>query len=180
MTMPRGATTRPTTDRVREAVFNTLVAWADPGAPAEAGLAGLAVLDLFAGSGAIGLEAASRGAVKVTCVEADPRAAATIRRNAAATGLDVRVVTAKVESYLDAEGEPHDVVWLDPPYDLPTASLNRLLARLVDRGWVAERGLVAVERARRSDAPTWPAEMGENWNRRYGETTIYYALEGNA
>ena len=177
---PDGQTTRPTSDRVREAFFSVLASWngtADAGA--EQQLDGLGFLDLYAGSGAMGLEAASRGATPVVLVEADARASAVIRRNVEASGLRAEVRTAKVETLLATPNahEPFDVVWLDPPYAMPAGDLDTLLARVVEGGWVVGDGVVVVERDRRSPDPGWPDGM-EHWQRRYGETVLHWARPG--
>ena len=178
LAMPSGSTTRPTTDRVREAVFSALVSWAGVGVGADDGLQGLSFLDLYAGSAAVGLEAASRGASPVSAVESDPRAAEVARRNISQTGLPVRLVTGKVGAYLEGSPTPWDVIWLDPPYDLPADRLDAVLARIAEGGWLAERGILVVERSSRDRAPVWPAAVGEHWNRRYGETTVHFGSEG--
>ena len=99
--MPPGDRVRPTTDRVREALFSTITAWAGRAAdPVERSLSGMAFCDLYAGSGAVGLEAASRGATRVLLIERDPRTAQLCRRNAEALGLAVDVVISSVEQIL--------------------------------------------------------------------------------
>lgn len=169
--------TRPTSDRVREALFSALESWfwSEEG---EDALAGRSFLDLYAGSGAIGLEAASRGAEPVWLVEADRKTADLIRTNARATGLSVTVRTGKVESVL-REGRqgvpPFEVVWLDPPYDVADRAVNDVLGVLASEGWVVPAGLLVVERSTRSAAPEWPAGVEQAWSRRYGETTLHFA-----
>ncbi|WP_296139775.1 RsmD family RNA methyltransferase [uncultured Tessaracoccus sp.] len=172
---PQGVRTRPTTSRVREALFSALASWfgtADQ--PPEAHLAGLAVLDLFGGSGALGLEAASRGASSVTIVEADGPTARLIRGNARTLGMRVDVVAARLPGALRTIPGPWDLVVADPPYDLPEPVLDDVLTLLAD-GRLATRGLAVVERARASGAPTWPSTFTETWERGYGETTLHYA-----
>ena len=179
---PDSQRTRPTVDRVREALFRGLVSWAGTtDEAADTQLSGIAFLDLFAGSGAVGLEAASRGAAPVTLVEKDRATAELIRRNAGHARLDVEVVTAGVDSYL-ARGVQRvwDVVWADPPYDLPSGQLVAELATLLAAGGLAADGLVVVERRTRDPEPAWPAELTETWSRRYGETTLYYCRPGTA
>lgn len=173
---PDGDTTRPTSDRVREAVFSALAAWAGTaGDEPEAALAGLGFCDLYAGSGAMGLEAASRGADRVLLVESDRSAAEVIRANAAEVDLRVRVQSVPVERVVaGSAGTPFDVVWLDPPYDLAAADLDAVLADLVANQWVLPDGMIIVERARRSPAPTWPGGFDGGWERRYGDTIIHY------
>lgn len=177
--MPPHTRTRPTTDRTREALFSTLATWVGA-AGSDEPLAGYAFLDLFGGSGAVGLEAASRGARPVLIVESDRRTAEIARRNAASTGLDVSVRADRAERVIAEPilAEQHmarfDVVWLDPPYDVPTAAVDALVADLVAHGRVAGDGLVVVERSGRSAPVSFP-EGWESWHRRYGETTLYYA-----
>ncbi len=178
---PAGERTRPTTDRVREAFFSALVTWAGgTEAEPEEQLAGLALLDLFAGSGAIGLEAASRGADRVVCVENHRPTVELIRRNIATTKLTGRVQVAPLAAagYLAGEPEAFDVVWLDPPYALAGEQVDALLERIVAGGWLLDDGLVVVERARRDAPPTWPAVLDDQWTRRYGETQLYFARSG--
>lgn len=175
---PKGDATRPTTDRVREALFSALVTWFDTAdeAPGEQ-LEGVRVLDLFAGSGAVGLEAASRGAARVLAV--DNRTAGIIRDNAARTGLRVEVASAKAEAVVTAAADRFDLVFIDPPYDFTPESVNRLLALLIEHGRLASESLVVVERSKRSAAPSWPDGFTRTWRRDYGETTLHFgAFEG--
>jgi 16S rRNA (guanine966-N2)-methyltransferase len=175
--VPPGAKTRPTTDRVREALFSSIASWAGTAAgPAERSLAGLAFCDLYAGSGAVGLEAASRGADPVLLVEADRRTALLARRNAADLTLDVDVRAARVEQLGPRTAEAgFDVLFADPPYDVATPALERLLADLLSGGWLAADGLLVVERSRRTPKPSWPRHLSEQWCRNYGETVLYFA-----
>ena len=171
---PTGANTRPTTDRTREALFSALVSWFDTtDAEAAEQLAGVSVLDLYAGSGAVGLEAASRGAGPVVLVEADRPTARLIESNARDLGLQADVRSAKAETFAAAPGRRFDLVFFDPPYDVPTATVESLLASIGEHG-VAERGLVVVERSARDRAPAWPAAFTDTWEKNYGETTLYY------
>ncbi|WP_203335277.1 16S rRNA (guanine(966)-N(2))-methyltransferase RsmD [Nocardioides limicola] len=166
---PRGLDTRPTSDRVREALFSALEAWS--------GLAGVRFLDLYAGTGAVGLEAWSRGASWVTLVESDRRTAALITANARSIGCDLaRVVAGPVAATL-ARGADHgyDIVFADPPYPLPDDDVAGDLAALVSGGWLAEDALVVVERSGRSREPRWPAGLTAQRRRRYGETTLWFA-----
>lgn len=172
---PDGATTRPTTDRVREAFFSVLASWngsADRAVDEQ--LAGLSFLDLYAGSGAMGLEAASRGAKPVLLVEADARAHAIVRRNIEASKLDATSRCARAEAVVGVPnpGAAHDVVWLDPPYDLAVEKINAVLAAILAHGWVRADGVIVVERSGRGGAPELDA--AEAWQRRYGETTLYW------
>jgi 16S rRNA (guanine966-N2)-methyltransferase len=176
--MPSGRNTRPTTDRVREAVFSAVAAWAGTAdRPPEQALAGLAFCDLYAGSGAVGLEAASRGADPVLLVEQDRATVAQIRRNAADLGLAVTVRPGDVHALLSRRAAAgFDVVFADPPYDLPVASLDAQLANLDARGWLNRSALVMLERSRRTPAPAWPVSVTETWSRAYGETTVYFGV----
>lgn len=179
---PPGHRTRPTADRVREALFSALVTWAGgTEAPPEEQLAGVRLLDLFAGSGAIGLEAASRGASAVVLVESHRPAAELIRRNAVATKLAdrTRVVATSAMSYLAGAPEVFDVVWLDPPYSVGPDEVDAVLARIVD-GWLAPDGLAVVERSARDAVPHWPAPLSQRWTRRYGETQLHFARPTSA
>lgn len=175
--MPAHDRTRPTTDRTREALFSALAGWVGA-TGADSALSGLSFLDLFGGSGAVGLEAASRGAQPVLIVESDRRTAEVARRNAAATGLVVTVRSDRAER-VPQTGEAFDIVWLDPPYDLATPALDDLLRELIAHGTVAPAGLIVVERSSRSEPVSFP-EGWDSWNRRYGETTLYYAQQDTA
>lgn len=174
LAMPKGVRTRPTTDRTREALFSTLASWFDAAdADASSQLAGVTVLDLFAGSGAVGLEAASRGASAVVLVESDRPTARLIQDNARATGLAVEVRTARAEAVAQAPGRAFDLIFLDPPYDLPTEAVEGLLTALAERA-VADRGLVVVERSGRDRDPVWPERFTDTWQRGYGETVLHF------
>jgi 16S rRNA (guanine966-N2)-methyltransferase len=132
--VPPGERTRPTSDRVREALFSSVES-------AVGSLAGRRVLDLYAGSGALGLEAVSRGAAHALLVESDARAVRVIRVNVAAVGLPgAEIVQSAVERLVaDVPGEPYDVVLADPPYALPGDVVTAVLAGLT-RGWLAPDG----------------------------------------
>ncbi|MGI3783827.1 MAG: 16S rRNA (guanine(966)-N(2))-methyltransferase RsmD [Janthinobacterium lividum] len=177
---PSGATTRPTTDRAREALFSALTSWAGRAdAPPEDALAGLAFLDLYAGSGAIGLEAASRGAAPVLLVESDVRTAALARRNVASLASPAAVRTMSVETLARATAEQaYDVVFADPPYTLASERLDAVVADLLAQGWLVADALVVLERSSRSPAPQWPAQVAESWDRSYGETVLHFAALG--
>jgi 16S rRNA (guanine966-N2)-methyltransferase len=172
-----GQTTRPTSDRAREGLFSTVEA-------VRGGLAGAAVLDLYAGSGAIGLEALSRGAADVLLVEADGRAARVIRENIAVVGLPgARLVTDKVARLLGRGPEgarPRDFVFADPPYAAGPDEIAAMLESLQQAGWLAPGALVTVERATRSGPLTWPPGYESDRSRRYGEATLWYGLAAGA
>jgi len=224
LAVPPGQGTRPTSDRAREALFSTLEALTD--------LDGSRVLDLYAGSGAVGLEALSRGAAHALLVEADARVARLIRDNARALGLTgAEVITERVQRlvsgpppgpssgaphrtssggppglssgalpeaptgvpgapydrvYADTgsrewtastplvPGAPYDVVYADPPYRLPDADLNAVLADLAGNGWLAPGAVVVVERHRAAAEPVWPAPLKSAKQKRYGDTALWY------
>lgn len=160
---------RPTTDRVREALFSVLAARLD--------FDGLRVLDLYAGSGALGLEALSRGASSVLFVESDRRAADVIARNIATVGLPGTAVRrVPVATALTTRPEtPMDLVLADPPYDLSAASVESVLDSLHRHGWVTEESVVVVERPFSSAPLTWPVGWRVWPDRRYGDTRIEIA-----
>lgn len=170
LAVPAGRGTRPTSDRAREGLFSTLESMLGA-------LAGRRVADLFAGSGAVGLEALSRGASHCLLVEVDGRALRALRANVVAVGLpgaDVRAL--RVERIVaGASGGPaYDVVFLDPPYDLPDEQLRAVVTGLADNHWLAPGSVVVVERATRDGAWVWPAGVTGERARRYGETTLWY------
>ena len=153
---------------MREALFSALSARLD--------LVGMTVLDLYAGSGALGLEALSRGAAKVTFVEVNAKTAALIGRNADALGLTgATVLSRPVATVLSAGGDPVALVLADPPYDTPAEDVNAMLAALVARGWTASGTVVAVERRTASPQLTWPDGFQEWPARRYGDTRLEIA-----
>ena len=165
--------TRPTSERVREALFNILAARLD--------LRGRAVLDLYAGSGALGLEALSRGAATATFVEADRRAAAVIRRNIATLAMaGATVLTRRVGTVLDEGSErPADLVLADPPYGIDAAEVETMLAALAGRGWTAAGSVVVVERRSSGPALAWPPSWTGWPARRYGDTRLELAEAGD-
>lgn len=169
LTTPRGQHTRPTSDRVREALFSAVEAWCGS-------LAGLRFLDLYAGSGAVGLEARSRGAGVVTLVEHDRRTASLISGNVKALGFgQVEVLATSVTSTLARTPvAPYDVVFIDPPYPLPNAEVEAALRALVDHDWLSPGSLVVVERSTRGAPPAWPAGIEPGRDKRYGETLLRY------
>jgi 16S rRNA (guanine966-N2)-methyltransferase len=142
-------------------------------------LAGARVLDLYAGSGALGLEAASRGARSVLLVDADRGAARAARENAAVVGRPGVVVREDtVERVLVAGpggSDRFDLAFLDPPYDLSEDALGDALALLVRHRWLAPEALVVVERSSRSPEPRWAEGLDAAGERRYGETRMWFA-----
>ncbi len=141
-------------------------------------LAGATVLDLYAGSGAVGLEALSRGATDVLLIESDAGAARVIKHNIEVVGLaGARLVRDRVDRALrrgPGEGGPRDLVFADPPYSASEAEVTAMLTALAGQGWLAEDALVIVERDARSGALGWPAGYAQDRSRRYGETTLWY------
>jgi 16S rRNA (guanine966-N2)-methyltransferase len=174
--MPSGDRTRPTSDRVREALFSAIAAWAGTAAePPERSLAGLAFCDLYAGSGAVGLEAASRGASPLLLVERDPRTAQLIKANAETLGLSVQIATTSVAQLLRRPpAQVFDVVFADPPYEVDTSIVSTQLEQLVANRWVGAGSLIVVERSRRSPDLVWPAAAAKLWSRAYGESILSF------
>lgn len=168
---PKG--TRPTSDRVREALFSAVESAVE--------LDGARVLDLYAGSGALGLEALSRGASSAVFVESAPAALAVLRGNVAAVGLpgkEVTVRAGKVATVLAAGSpEPFDLVLADPPYAVE--DLSQELGLLVSAGWVGPGSLVIVERSRRAAELSWPEPLSPLKVRHYGETSLHWARCGD-
>ena len=167
---PSGALTRPTSDRVREALFSALDSMTD--------LSGARFADLFAGSGAVGLEALSRGAGHALLVESDARAARTIRDNIVAlrVGSAARLVTGRVAQVLAAppDGGPYDLVFADPPYSVGDDEIVEIQQDLLANGWLAKDAVVAIERSSRGDPLSWVDGITADRSRRYGETTLWY------
>lgn len=175
LTTPK-AGTRPTTDRTKEAIFSHLDSW---GALDDA-----RVLDLFAGTGALGIEALSRGARELVAVESSAPAAALIAQTLTALkhnrswelGMSARVIKARAEKYAACASAvaPFDVIFIDPPYAFETEACNQLLADLASRELTSSNTVIMLERSTRSEEPTAP----ENWEitdrRDYGETAVYY------
>lgn len=169
ITVPSGRDTRPTSDRAREGLFATVHS-------VLGDLDGLRAADLFAGSGAVGLEALSRGAAHVLLVESAPRAARTIRENIGALGLPgAELVTDRVERVLrQGPAEPYDLIFADPPYAVTDEAVTAMLEALRDNAWLAADALVAVERPTRGAPVLWPDGYTEGRVRRYGEGTFWY------
>lgn len=173
LAVPAGTRTRPTSDRAREGLFATVTA-------IRGSLGQARVLDLYAGSGAVGLEALSRGAARALFVESDPAAARVIRANMTSVGLPGgHLITGRAETVLrhGPGGEPaFDLVVADPPYAATDDDVTAMLTALLQAGWLAAGALVAVERATRSGPVGWPAGYSTDRSRRYGEATFWYGL----
>lgn len=175
LAVPRSGT-RPTSDRVREALFSSL-------SSSFGGWEGVRVLDLYAGSGALGLEALSRGAAHVTFVERSPRAVSILRANIATVGIpgtDVVVREALATVSGAAPTEPFDLVLADPPYDIAVEDVRDVLSALARPGWTADNALAIVERSARARDEPWPAheECSTYWEllrrKDYGDTSLWY------
>jgi 16S rRNA (guanine966-N2)-methyltransferase len=160
--------TRPTSDRAREGLFNSLAALLD--------LDGARVLDLFAGTGAVGLEALSRGADAAVFVESDRAAAEVLRRNVETVGLPgARIVKRTVTAFLqDDPDRPFDLVFADPPYAFADTALAEMLATVVGNGWLADDAVVVIERSARGPELRWPEGLEGLRERRYGEGVLWY------
>ncbi|MGB3257892.1 MAG: 16S rRNA (guanine(966)-N(2))-methyltransferase RsmD [Ornithinimicrobium sp.] len=168
---PKGSATRPTTDRVREAMFSRLDSLVD--------FAHSRVLDLYAGSGALGLEAASRGAPEVVCVESDKPTARLIQRNAMALDLEHVIVRGERVERLLRQGpgaSAYDLVLADPPYPLDEDAISTVLTLLVTQEWLRPDAVVMLERSSRSPLPKWPGGLEPLRSKAYGETTVHDAL----
>ncbi|MBT2509608.1 16S rRNA (guanine(966)-N(2))-methyltransferase RsmD [Streptomyces sp. ISL-98] len=170
LAVPPGNGTRPTSDRAREGMFST---WES----LLGSLEGIRIADLYAGSGAVGLEALSRGAVHALLVEADGRAARTVRDNVRTLGLPGAEVRAgKAEQIVTgpAPEAPYDVVFLDPPYVVIDDDLREILLTLRTQGWLKDDALATVERSTRGGEFKWPKGFEPLRARRYGEGTLWY------
>jgi 16S rRNA (guanine966-N2)-methyltransferase len=167
---PSGDDVRPTQDRVREAVFSAL--------DARGFIDGASVLDLYAGTGALAIEALSRGAARAVLVERDPRALAVIRANldtttfAGKARVEVRDVATFVASRPPREA-PFDLVLSDPPYDTADDAVHDVLHAMAQPSWLAPDGLVVVERPQRSNAPV-PSGLRCTWERVFGDTLVTF------
>ncbi|MBW3561943.1 MAG: 16S rRNA (guanine(966)-N(2))-methyltransferase RsmD [Actinobacteria bacterium] len=165
---PPGKGTRPTSDRVREALFSSL----------QPRLQGAHVIDLYAGSGALGIEALSRGADVVTFVERSKPVQRVIRQNLDHTGFadraDVLVRDVRQALRDGPPGAPFDIALLDPPYATDRHELEEVLELLVPL--LAPDAIVVLERPTRSSAPTWPAGLNPGRVRRYGDTSLHEAI----
>lgn len=170
------AGTRPTSDRVREAIFSAL--------EARDAIDGMRVLDLYAGSGALALEAISRGAASAVLVEKSYAAVQVCKANAALVqgragrgssgGMrpSIQVIGKPATSYLSSALDTFDLVFIDPPYEVGGLELDHVLEGLVPR--LAADAVVALERSSRSPAPAWPAGLALDKVSRYGETAVYW------
>jgi len=174
LAVPSGEVTRPTSDRAREALFSTV--------DGLTRLVGSHVLDLYAGSGALGLEALSRGAVHALLVEGNRRVADTLEANIGSLKLDGAVaMTSEVQALagtdpagMPGSSAPYQIVFADPPYRMPASELSGVLADLHRLGWLAPQAVLVVERSARDDAWVWPTPLHPIRDRRYGEAWLWY------
>lgn len=163
------AGTRPTADRAREAMFSTLVSLD--------AVDGARVLDLYAGSGAVGLEALSRGASHALLVESDRKALLVLQANVATVGLPgAQVAAAKAEQVIATPPDaPYDLLFADPPYALPAADLQAVLRAAAAGGWLAPEAVVVLERSVRDPDWAWPDGYEPLFSRKYGEAALWYS-----
>jgi 16S rRNA (guanine966-N2)-methyltransferase len=176
LVVPAGRGTRPTADRAREGLFSTLESLTGT-------LASMRVLDLYAGSGAVGLEALSRGAAAALMVDSDDAAVRVIRANVDALGLpgaEVRMGRAERLVAVAPAIDPFDVAFLDPPYELDDDAVRGVLGDALANGWLVPGAVVAVERVTRGGPWTWPAGYSPSRSRRYGEATLWYGHAGSS
>lgn len=174
LAVPSGDVTRPTSDRAREAMFSTLHGLQP--------LSGAHVVDLYAGSGALGLESLSRGAAHALFVEGDRRVAAVLRCNIQSVGLAGAVIVRdQVQTTVAADPQQipgarprYDIVFADPPYSLSNLALAGVLTGLQRAGWLADGALLIVERAARSEPWVWPTPLRAIRDRRYGQAWLWY------
>lgn len=162
-----GDITRPTSDRVREALFSMLDARMD--------LNDASVLDLYAGSGALGLEALSRGAGRGVFVETDRKAVAAIRDNIATCGVGsiASIVSRSVSDYVAAQLDSFDLILADPPYGIDDNDLTQALVHLA--AMLNDGGLLVLERGKRASLTVWPANLEVVTTKKYGDTRVEVA-----
>jgi 16S rRNA (guanine966-N2)-methyltransferase len=170
LAVPAGDAVRPTSDRVKESIFAAL---------GTGRLVGARALDLYAGSGALGLEALSRGAAEAVFVDRDRAAGRAIAHNIESLGFGDRAVLRlrPVAALLAAGPEgapPFDLAFLDPPYDTPAGEVESVLRLLISEEWVTPEATLVVERASDSTPLSWPAGWGSTWERCYGDTLVLF------
>jgi len=158
---PPGKTTRPMTDRVRESLFSVIAAW----------IPGSVVLDLYAGTGSMGLEALSRGAAAATFVERDREALAALRKNIETVGLGGTVIAGDVDRFLDRAGGPIDVAFVDPPYAVALPSLLETMTKLSPL--LTQDGVAIVHRRSGEKPPSVIAALELVDERKYGSAVLW-------
>lgn len=174
LAVPQGEVTRPTSDRAREALFSTLAGLAP--------VAGSHVLDLYAGSGALGLEALSRGAAHALLVEGNRKVAGTLRANIESLALagavavidPVQRLAATDPAGIPGARSPYQIVFADPPYRMPGTELSEVLADLHRVGWLAPAAVLMIERSSRDEPWVWPTPLHPIRDRRYGQALLWY------
>ena len=157
---PRGTGTRPMMDRVREATFSSLGPF----------VVDAAVLDLYAGTGSVGLEALSRGASSVVFVESDREVLRVLEKNIEAVGLGGTIVGGSAERFLTGDRAQYDLAFVDPPYEAPLPSVDQVLAALGER--LNEGGVVVLHRRAGTGEPSLPPGLVLTDRRRYGSAEI--------
>jgi len=171
LSSPTGEGVRPTSDRAREGLFSSLES-------EFSSISDLAFLDLFAGSGAVGVEALSRGASLVHAVEADTHTAEIAIKNfhlLSEPSRKHKVFQSKAARFLQSEFPiKYDIIFMDPPYDLSNAEVEDLLETIVVRDLLQPRGLIAIERASKGAPFAWPDAMKLEKVRSYGQGSIFY------
>jgi 16S rRNA (guanine966-N2)-methyltransferase len=165
---PSGRATRPFTDRLRESVFSAL----------GDRVVGATVLDLYAGSGSIGLEALSRGARSAVFIESNRAALQALRRNVDAVGLGGKIIAGAVERHIDHRSELFDLVFVDPPYPMSDDDVAGILEAVA--GLLTERGIVVVHRRKGATLLTGAAMLTETWHRRYGDAEVWWLQKEQA
>lgn len=168
--------TRPTSDRAREALFSTLIS--------EFGdFENIKFLDLFAGSGAVGLEALSRGASLVHSVEKDESASKTIRANqeivekAKPLGK-FHLYSMSAQKFLSNAGEEYDIIFIDPPYEFSDQATHELIKLILENKFCKTGGVIVIERATKGSYIKWPPPIKELRTKEYGVATLYYGEMG--
>jgi 16S rRNA (guanine966-N2)-methyltransferase len=174
ITAPKGLATRPTSDRVRESLFSTLTSLVG------SDLGRASALDLFAGSGALGLEALSRGAVWATFVESDARAAQALRDNIRQLGLEERTTVLAGDAFALArrqpiKGAPFSLLLLDPPYRIGAAEVSAVIVDLAEAGALTDDAVVAWEHDA-TTAPSWPEGFVLHARKTLGSTALDIAV----
>lgn len=165
---PTGRATRPFTDRLRESLFSAL----------GDRVTGARVLDLYAGTGSIGLEALSRGAESAIFIESNRAALQCLRRNVEAVGLGGRIIAGAVERHIDHRSELFDLVFIDPPYPMSDEDVGRVIEAVADL--LTEDGIVVVHRRRGARLLTGSAMLSETWHRRYGDAEVWWLQKEQA
>ncbi len=171
LSSPTGDGVRPTSDRAREGVFSSLES-------EFASIRDLNFLDLFAGSGAVGVEALSRGAALVHAVEADREIAEVAIKNfnlLTEPSRKHKVFQSKAAKFLESEFPVrYDIIFMDPPYDLPNSEVEVILDTIVVKNLLQPRGLIAIERKSKGTPFAWPQSMELEKIRTYGQGSIFY------